>query len=124
MLECVAECGHDSAGLALFSEPLAANLRRFSLFSYEGETDWLNLHGSIEQNYIAMGKSTRKATIPRKTAIGVFNTVESVRFGPSARRRRVYSAWPFEDNTAQGTGPKGRYSNPQPGHGRNDEGRG
>jgi methylamine---glutamate N-methyltransferase subunit A len=49
MLDCMAERGPDSAGLALFSEPVAANLRRFSLFSYEGETDWLALHGAIEQ---------------------------------------------------------------------------
>ncbi len=49
MLDCMAERGPDSAGLAVFAEPLAPNLRRFSLFSYEGETDWLSLHGAIEQ---------------------------------------------------------------------------
>jgi len=49
MLDCMAERGPDSAGLALFSEALGPDLRRFSLFSYEGETDWLALHGSIEQ---------------------------------------------------------------------------
>jgi glutamate synthase domain-containing protein 1 len=49
MLDCMAERGPDSAGLALFNEPLTGNLRRFSLFSYEGETDWLTLHGAIEQ---------------------------------------------------------------------------
>jgi methylamine---glutamate N-methyltransferase subunit A len=49
MLDCMAERGPDSAGLALFSEPVATNLRRFSLFSYEGETDWLALQGAIEQ---------------------------------------------------------------------------
>jgi methylamine---glutamate N-methyltransferase subunit A len=49
MLDCMAERGPDSAGLAVFAEPLAPELRRFSLFSYEGETDWLALHGSIEQ---------------------------------------------------------------------------
>jgi glutamate synthase domain-containing protein 1 len=49
MLDCMAERGPDSAGLALFSEPVAENLRRFSLFSYEGETDWLALPRAIEQ---------------------------------------------------------------------------
>src|SRR5271169_2508786 len=49
MLDCMAERGPDSAGLGLFNEPLAADLRRFSLFSDEGETDWLALHGAIEQ---------------------------------------------------------------------------
>jgi methylamine---glutamate N-methyltransferase subunit A len=49
MLDCMAERGPDSAGLALFGEPVAEDQRRFSLFSYEGETDWLALHGAIEQ---------------------------------------------------------------------------
>jgi glutamate synthase domain-containing protein 1 len=56
MLDCMAERGPDSAGLALFSEPVAANLRRFSLFSYEGETDWLALHGAIEQDLHCNGQ--------------------------------------------------------------------
>src|SRR6267378_403916 len=49
MLDCMAERGPDSAGLAVFAEPLADNLRRFSLFSLHGESDWLALHGLIEQ---------------------------------------------------------------------------
>jgi glutamate synthase domain-containing protein 1 len=49
MLDCMAERGPDSAGLAVFAEPVAANLRRFSLFSVKGEIDWLALHGLIEQ---------------------------------------------------------------------------
>ena len=49
MLDCMAARGPDSAGLAVFAEPVAPDLRRFSLFSVESDTDWLALHGSIEQ---------------------------------------------------------------------------
>ena len=33
MFECMAERGPDSAGLAVFTEPLEQSLRRFSLYS-------------------------------------------------------------------------------------------
>lgn len=49
MLDCMAERGPDSAGLAVFAEPVAPNLRRFSLFSGDPATDWLGLNGAIEQ---------------------------------------------------------------------------
>lgn len=56
MLDCMAERGPDSAGLAVFGEPLPAGLR-FSLFSYDGgETDWLALHGAIEQELHCNGQ--------------------------------------------------------------------
>jgi glutamate synthase domain-containing protein 1 len=50
MLDCMAERGPDSAGLAVFTEPVAPNLRRISLFSGDGEIDWLSLHGSVEHD--------------------------------------------------------------------------
>jgi len=43
MLDCMAERGPDSAGLAVFSSPLPAGARRFSLYSADPRCDWAGL---------------------------------------------------------------------------------
>jgi methylamine---glutamate N-methyltransferase subunit A len=40
MLDCMGDRGPDSAGLAVFTQPLPETLRRFSLFSGSPEFDW------------------------------------------------------------------------------------
>jgi glutamate synthase domain-containing protein 1 len=44
MLSCMGERGADSAGLAVFSEPLASPLRRFSLYAPGPRFAWKELH--------------------------------------------------------------------------------
>lgn len=43
MLTCMGERGPDSAGLAVFSEPVDANFRRFNLYVSDREFDWVML---------------------------------------------------------------------------------
>src|SRR6516165_2985979 len=43
MLTCMGERGPDSAGLALFSEPVGGGLRRFNLFAPDRSFDWHKL---------------------------------------------------------------------------------
>lgn len=43
MLTCMGERGPDSAGLAVFSDPVAGNLRRFNLFTPDRSFDWHKL---------------------------------------------------------------------------------
>ena len=40
MLTCMGERGPDSAGLAVFSEPVADDLRRYSLYARDRDFDW------------------------------------------------------------------------------------
>lgn len=48
MLTCMGERGPDSAGLALFSEPLAESLRRFNLYVDDSSFDWDSLAASFQ----------------------------------------------------------------------------
>ena len=43
MLVCMGDRGPDSAGLAVFSEPVSGSLRRFSLYDQAGKLDWPEL---------------------------------------------------------------------------------
>ncbi len=49
MLECMGERGPDSAGLAVFSQPVAAPLRRFNLFTPRDGFDWQELRSALER---------------------------------------------------------------------------
>src|SRR5580704_4026977 len=40
MLTCMGERGPDSAGLAVFSDPLAGDLRRYSFYAADRAFDW------------------------------------------------------------------------------------
>jgi hypothetical protein len=74
-----------------FAEPLELNWRRFSLFSYQGETAWLALHGSIEQELHRDVKSIRKDLCGNRADSAVRADTSRVyrgvsRFGAVARR--------------------------------------
>jgi len=60
MLVCMGTRGPDSAGLAIYHEPLDASLRRFSLFSNRPGFDWNDLHSrfQLETEAEAMMKGT------------------------------------------------------------------
>lgn len=49
MLDCMGARGPDSAGLAVFSEPLPENLRRYSLYASKQPFDWGKLHHDLER---------------------------------------------------------------------------
>ncbi|HYF49083.1 MAG TPA: amidophosphoribosyltransferase [Planctomycetota bacterium] len=49
MFNCMAERGPDSAGLAVFHEPLKKNLRRYNLFAPSREFDWTALARSFKK---------------------------------------------------------------------------
>lgn len=49
MFACMAERGPDSAGLAVFREPVAPALRRYSLFSHSRAYDWGRLTDTLRQ---------------------------------------------------------------------------
>jgi len=54
MFECMAERGPDSGGLAVFREPVADNLRRFSLF--QPNCDWAALEKAFREQTRADGQ--------------------------------------------------------------------
>jgi glutamate synthase domain-containing protein 1 len=47
MLDCMGTRGPDSAGLAVFHEPLAAPQRRFGLFTAQVDFDWQKFHADF-----------------------------------------------------------------------------
>ena len=47
MFDCMAERGPDSAGLAIFSIPVASGRRRYDLLAAAEDYDWFALHGRI-----------------------------------------------------------------------------
>jgi len=49
MIDCMGARGPDSAGLAVFRQPLAAPSRRFGLYSKQAEFDWTALHKNLQQ---------------------------------------------------------------------------
>jgi methylamine---glutamate N-methyltransferase subunit A len=49
MLVCMGDRGPDSAGLAVFSEPLPANVRRYSLYSGTETVDWSALRDALQR---------------------------------------------------------------------------
>jgi glutamate synthase domain-containing protein 1 len=49
MFDCMAERGPDSAGLAIFSTPVANGRRRYDLLAAAEDYDWFALHGRIEE---------------------------------------------------------------------------
>src|SRR5882672_5720908 len=49
MMDCMAERGPDSAGLAVYSSPVAAGLRRFSLFVPDRHFDWQSLLAKFQE---------------------------------------------------------------------------
>lgn len=50
MLDCMGDRGPDSAGLAVFTQPLPETLRRFSLFSGDPAFDWSAFRRSLLQD--------------------------------------------------------------------------
>ncbi len=62
--------------------------------------------------------------IPRKTAVGVFNTLESVMLGSVHPRGVGEFTLPglLKISLAQGSSAQGRHAHSQPGYRRNDEG--
>jgi len=50
MLECMGTRGPDSAGLAVFHEPLAAPQRRFGLFTAQAAFDWQAFHAAFTRD--------------------------------------------------------------------------
>lgn len=83
MLDCMAERGPDSAGLAVFGAPVAPELRRFSLFTEESEFDWLALHGALEQELHRGGEiypQGDRATLVSGVSPGEFGAWLSERF--------------------------------------------
>lgn len=50
MLDCMGTRGPDSAGLAVFHEPLAESQRRFGLFASETDCDWQSFHDRFVQD--------------------------------------------------------------------------
>ena len=52
MLVCMGDRGPDSAGLAVFAEPVSGPKRRFSLYAGREEVDWSQLEGSAR---VALG---------------------------------------------------------------------
>jgi glutamate synthase domain-containing protein 1 len=49
MLTCMGDRGADSAGLAVFSEPLAASLRRYSLYAPQRDFHWTELKDRLQR---------------------------------------------------------------------------
>lgn len=49
MVECMDTRGPDSAGLALFHEPLEASQRRFGLYSFDRGFDWRRFHDDFQR---------------------------------------------------------------------------
>jgi glutamate synthase domain-containing protein 1 len=72
MLDCMGTRGPDSAGLAVFAEPLAEGTRRFSLFVRDSNFDWEPLFDGYRQDLdddIAETEATsRHATIATRVA--------------------------------------------------------
>src|SRR5712691_11706060 len=64
MLTCMGDRGPDSAGLAVFSEPVSPSLRRFSLYAPSRLFDW----GSFEQAF-ASGVGCANFGIGRQDAV-------------------------------------------------------
>jgi glutamate synthase domain-containing protein 1 len=56
MLDCMGTRGPDSAGLAVFHEPLEAGRRRFGLFAADRRFDWQSLQDELQRE---AGKDTR-----------------------------------------------------------------
>ena len=56
MLDCMGTRGPDSAGLAVFHEPLDAPLRRFGLFTPERGFDWQSFHTAFTRNTGSQGE--------------------------------------------------------------------
>ena len=50
MLVCMGDRGPDSAGLAVFSEPLADGLRRYSLYAGTEAVDWNGLVAAVARD--------------------------------------------------------------------------
>ncbi len=50
MFECMAERGPDSAGVAVFQQPIAASLRRYNLFAFDKSLDWKSLAAVFEKD--------------------------------------------------------------------------
>lgn len=50
MLVCMGDRGPDSAGLAVFDEPIADGRRRFSLYSGTQTVDWVQLRDAVRRN--------------------------------------------------------------------------
>jgi glutamate synthase domain-containing protein 1 len=53
MLVCMGDRGPDSAGLAVFSQPLADGLRRYSLYSGTEAVDWSQVHQAVRRDLAA-----------------------------------------------------------------------
>jgi glutamate synthase domain-containing protein 1 len=55
MLQCMGTRGADSAGLAVFHEPLAAPQRRFGLFAGHAAFDWQSFHAAFTRDTASEG---------------------------------------------------------------------
>ena len=53
MLDCMGTRGPDSAGFAVFTEPVAADCRRFSVFAYERSFDWQTFQNAFREHVSA-----------------------------------------------------------------------
>ena len=62
MLVCMGDRGPDSAGLAVFSQPAADGLRRYSLYSGTEVMDWIGCSETIERDL-----ARRRRTGPART---------------------------------------------------------
>lgn len=56
MMDCMAERGPDSAGLAVYSSPVAAGLRRYNLFLPDRQFDWQSLLVKFQEQTGAKGE--------------------------------------------------------------------
>lgn len=75
MLNCMGDRGPDSAGLAVFSDPIAPPQRKFSLYSPDRNGAWKKLEGAIRSDLKAAG--TLQATESHGTLV---SDVEPARF--------------------------------------------
>lgn len=75
MLVCMGDRGPDSAGLAVFSEPVAEPARRFSLYSGHEAIDWPKLHAAVTRELAADAELTA-----RENHAIVISRVEPCRF--------------------------------------------
>src|SRR6185436_19738163 len=60
MLTCMGDRGADSAGLAVFSDPVPANLRRYSLYAPQPDFRWPELKDRLQRETHASGEIDAK----------------------------------------------------------------